>query len=419
MTQRTSRQTLLAAGLLATILVVAVIVLADGLRSERKAPPPVGRVPPQASADRFLDSVGVNVHVTYLDTAYQRIDAWLARLRELGVRHVRDGLVLDNDASAPRLRQLAAAGMRLTLITSLDRPADEQVRYATANVGAAVEALEAPNEVDISGAPDWAPRLRAFLPQLRAAAGARTLVGPSLVNPASWKQLSGLTGSWNVNNLHPYPGGGEPSSNLAPELGRARGIAAGRPVQATETGYHDALKAAGGQPPVSEETAAAYLPRMALAYFAAGIQRTFLYELADERPDAGLRHAEQHFGLLRADLTPKPAFVALRDLLQAVRRSDGPGQPREVRVRAPRDVRTLLLRRDDGSAALALWRSAPAWEAARRAAIPTTPARAVVGFDGRAKDVTVHRLGHGVQRRGETAEVEVPVAADVVLVTYR
>src|SRR3954453_17672772 len=42
-------------------------------------------------ADAFIESVGVNTHVTYSDTSYARHAAIAARLRELGMRHVRDG----------------------------------------------------------------------------------------------------------------------------------------------------------------------------------------------------------------------------------------------------------------------------------------------------------------------------------------
>jgi hypothetical protein len=416
MTRRNHRRLLVAAIVLGVILVVAVTVLVRGLRdnNEPTPRPAIGEAPPRQSAARFLDSVGVNVHVTYLDTSYGRIDEWLAPLRELGVRHVRDGLVLGNSANAAGLRALAAANVRLTLITSLDASADEQVRYATRTFGPAVDALEAPNEVDVMGPPDWAARMQRFLPSLRAAVDAdgppsHTIVGPSFVGLESWKQIGGVTGSWDVTNLHPYPGGHEPSSNVDQQLTLARQQRRGRPIQATETGYHNALRASSGQPPVSEQAVAAYLPRLALGYFAAGIERTFIYELADEKPDPGLGQPEQHFGLLR-------------HLLQTVRRSSGSGVQRDVRVSAPNDVHKLLLQRGDGSSVLALWRSAPVWSAEKRAPSAVRPVQAIVHFGDRAEDVQVSRPSLGpdpVQRRADAKDLRVPVAGDAVLVSYR
>ncbi|HEX7300580.1 MAG TPA: hypothetical protein VF257_16400 [Solirubrobacteraceae bacterium] len=429
MTRRNHRQLLVAASVLGVVLVLAVAVLVRGLGGGNEPVPPAatGKAPPSQSAERFLDSVGVNVHVTYLDTSYARIDDWLARLRELGVHHVRDGLVLGSTASTQRLRALAAAGMRLTLITALGDDPNKQISYAASTFGRSVEAVEAPNEVDAMGPSDWAERLRSFLPRLRAAVDAdgppsRTIIGPSFVHAESWKQVGALAGTWNVANLHPYPGGQEPSANLGQQVALAREQRRDQPIEVTETGYHNALRGNTGQPPVSEAAAGAYMPRLALAYFASGIERTFIYELADEKPDPGLGQPEQHFGLLRADLTPKPAFLALRNLLQTVRTSDGAGEPRDVRVSAAPDVRTLLLQRRDGSSVLALWRSASVWDVDARAPSVATPVPATVRFGKRAKDVAVSRptvRAEPLSRRRDAAELRVPVAGDVVLVSYR
>ena len=251
---------------------------------------------------------------------------------------------------------------------------------------------------------------------------APALVGPSFIESGAWEVVRPLSDNWDVDNLHPYPGGNEPLSNLDEQLALARKMGSGRPVQATETGYHNALEAESGQPPVSEAAAAAYAPRLALATFAAGIERSFLYELADEKPDPARRQPEQHFGLLRQDLSPKPAYTALRNTLRVVRASEGQGRRRDTRVLAPRDVRSLLLEREGGGSVLALWCDEPVWDLGRRAAREVKPVRAQVFFQARAQDVTVHRPSRGaqaVQREAETTAVRVPVSGDVVLVSYR
>jgi hypothetical protein len=428
MTVHNKRQGVVVVLLLMAVLAAAAVVLVRGLRTTHNTPtsPVTGKVPPRLSADRFLDSVGVNVHVTYLDTSYGRMDQWAARLKELGVRHVRDGLSLDNATGTERLRALADAGMRLTLITSLDKSPDDQARFA-AQFGGAVDAIEAPNEADVMGPSDWAAKLQSFLPRLRKAVDedgppSHTIIGPSFVSLESWKQVGGTVGTWDVTNLHSYPGGEEPSSNLDQQLAVARQQGRDHPVEVTETGYQDAVRASTGQPPVSEKTAAAYLPRMALGYFAAGIKRMFVYELADEKPDPGLVQPEQHFGLLREDLTPKPAFNALRNLLRTVRTSDGPGERRVVHVDAPSDVRSLVLERDDGSSVLALWRSASAWNTGDRKPTSVSPVTATVQFDGPATDIKVSRPSVGaepVQQQDEASTQRVEVSSDAVLISYR
>jgi hypothetical protein len=42
-------------------------------------------------AHAFVESVGVNIHVTYTDTPYAAHERVLQALRDTGVRHVRDG----------------------------------------------------------------------------------------------------------------------------------------------------------------------------------------------------------------------------------------------------------------------------------------------------------------------------------------
>lgn len=53
----------------------------------------VQALPEQAHrADSFVDSLGVNTHLVYLDTAYRDYNGIIKpRLQELGIRHIRDG----------------------------------------------------------------------------------------------------------------------------------------------------------------------------------------------------------------------------------------------------------------------------------------------------------------------------------------
>src|SRR5579862_4501017 len=46
-----------------------------------------------ASADAFVDSVGVNIHLHYQDTSYSNFPKVKQALLGLGLRHVRDGLI--------------------------------------------------------------------------------------------------------------------------------------------------------------------------------------------------------------------------------------------------------------------------------------------------------------------------------------
>ena len=63
--------------------------------------------------------------------------------------------------------------------------------------------------------------------------------------------------------------------------------------------------------PVSEETQAAYLVRAAEIAAAEGVTRFYPYEF--RAPEKSPSWSEDHFGILHADLSPKPAYAALTD----------------------------------------------------------------------------------------------------------
>ena len=113
------------------------------------------------STDAFIDSMGVNTHFAYAgDTKviyrynnYARVKTVLV---DLGVRHLRDGLVynLNKDKDSlynQKLRDLAGFGILSDLICdpSQASPADSLDAIKVVNgAGSIVEAVEGPNEPD-------------------------------------------------------------------------------------------------------------------------------------------------------------------------------------------------------------------------------------------------------------------------------
>ncbi len=125
------------------------------------------------------------------------------------------------------------------------------------------------------------------MPRLAAARDAHAagvpLIGPSLVDAGNRSRIPrDLPGLFNG---HPYSGGAPPEPALSQALVERRATTPRRRAVFTETGYHNALQATTGQAPVSEAAAAIYMPAAAHGAFGAGVRRTFLYELVDEKPD--------------------------------------------------------------------------------------------------------------------------------------
>ncbi len=352
------------------------------------------------SAPAFRDSVGVVTHAVYYDTAYGNWPKVVARLQELGVRHLRDGVYANptdewrdwNERYYRAVELANAHGMRFTF--GMGNPGsrsgtlDQLVAEVAGRLRPAAEALEAPNEFDkYGGGRHWRSRLSAYGRELylkvKANPSLRSLpvLGPSFSTTTAQK-LFGDQHSWmDVGNVHPYTGGLSPDpGHLRTELKRARAVSGGKPVWATEAGFHNALRATTGQPPVSEAAGAVYILRTFLEHFRSGIARTYAYELVDEKPERALRDPEQHFGLLRHDMTRKPAFNALKNLLTIVGRDDRAPRLRAIHlgISAPRgiDVRRLVLRKADGTYLVALWRLRSSWDRDRRRAL-RVPARAV------------------------------------------
>ncbi len=322
------------------------------------------------SADSFVNSVGVNVHLTYGDTSYGKTDMVLKRLRQLGVRYVRDGLCGSCAWQLGNLHRLAAAGIKSDLIMGNPNGKPDTLSH---NVSAiknsllgSVVSVEGPNEWDMSGALSWASHLRTYQQQLwqdikgDPALANMVVVGPSLAL-GSRPALGNLTPSLDYGNMHSYPGGAPPESNIGAQLRLGTTNSGSKPVMATETGYHNAMSATWGQPPVPQPVTASYIPRTFLSYFARGVVRTFTYELVDEWPGQEAKNPEASFGLLNADFSPKPAFTSLTNLLQTLA-DPGPRVPsRDVPLTVTArtgDLVHMLFHKRDGSLDLVLWRAA-------------------------------------------------------------
>jgi hypothetical protein len=400
------------------------------------APAPARAAERARPADAFVDSIGVNVHATYGDTAYGDWDRVVGDLRRLGVRHVRDGLKVYpdrayNEWQFGRFHALAAAGIRMTVIMAWpgsDQGTPEMLLAAVRDdVPDAIEAIEGPNEYDMRGAPDWPAKLRDYQRRLYSlakqdpATARLPVLAPSLT---SWQARAavGDVGAWaDAGNLHPYPAGAQPeTSGLEREIEQARWLEPSGPLQVTETGYHGALAQPGGQPPASDAAAAVYLPRLLLDNFSRGIERTFLYELLDEKPDPGAGAQEQHWGLFDVEHRAKPQADTLRRLI-ALLADPGPrfapGRL-EYSLSAPQDVRHVLLQKRDGSFALVLWRAVPVWDPAGRRPLAAGPVTATVTLPA-PFDAKANALSGAVVASSRSDRVSVPVGPSPVVLSLR
>ena len=123
-------------------------------------------------------------------------------------------------------------------------------------------------------------------------------------------------------------------------------------MQSTECGYNTYLPEGRGLP---EGIQAKYLPRTFAEFFRRGIYRSFRYELVDQGTGG---NAEQLFGMLRNDLSRKPAFNAVRDLIGLLADPGPTFATTDLDYTLEgdtKDVRQVLLQKRDGSYYLMLW----------------------------------------------------------------
>lgn len=361
--------------------------------------------PEQAqSAAAFIDSVGVNAHLSYLDTAYGNFPRIEEDLRALGVRHVREGVHLGNSEANNllfgRWIELGKMGVRFDAVLDpreklgpLTPALIERIEQLS---GSTIESFEGPNELDIN-MPNWIEVDRDFQKGILAAVQSTStprpqIIAPSLAFVSKGKQFGGSLGGFDEGNLHSYPAGKMPSAVFPEQTDLARQVFGSKPIVMTESGYHNALNDHSDQPGVPEQIAAKYIPRLFLENFCQHIPRTYLYELFDEKPDPALKNNQLHWGLVRADGTQKPVFDALKNLLHELNDSTEPSPPLALSWTLSGSgpaIHHLLLKKSNGEFDLILWQEVSSYNTWIRHEVHNDPVNGTLLLEKEARQVVL------------------------------
>jgi hypothetical protein len=346
-----------------------------------------------AQAQTLVNTAGVNTHLTYTNTPYYT--AWpqiFSALKTLGVKHIRDGYY--TLSSTPQVttahQELAQAGITTDYVIPYGASVSAQQIEQFAGQVWDMESLEAPNECDIlgdcgGGGLAGIANVISLLPSLLS--GAQNLnvplMGPSWVLPSSYPQSGNIASLMNLNSMHLYFGGRNPGSagwgsddsqgnsfgSFAYWTDQSNVDAPGIAPVITETGY---LSFPSTSTPytIPESVAASYVPRTLLLAFKNGYQETFFYQLLDDPSSpAG-------YGLLNNDLSPKPPFTALSNLLSLMSDSGGsfsPGTLTFALAGGDSNLQHMLFQKSDGSYYLVLWLEEPSYNPATNQSIAVAP----------------------------------------------
>lgn len=331
------------------------------------------KLPQARSSDSFVDSLGVNTHLTYTDTAYGKFDNIIKpKLKELGIRHIRDGGYQDQ-TFFDKIKQLNRIGIKTILIFSGNPP--EEVVATAKTLKGAIEAVEGPNESDLEHfkfsykGQKFPEGTRTYQKEMftELEADPETKSLPIILPSMGWGENAQKLGyvPWgDIGNMHSYPNLGNPPTDGLDWyfIPHARTIAGKtKPLWSTEAGYHNYIKDDLG---ISERAGARYIPRVWLEQFNRGVKRVYLYEFINQRPDDE-GDGQNNYGLLRSDGSPKPSFTTLKNLISLLKDpgSSFPLKSLDYKLSGnTTDVHQTLLQKRDGNFYLILWQEVRSWD---------------------------------------------------------
>jgi len=335
-------------------------------------------------SDDFVESVGVVTHLPYTGGVYGNYTGLIKpKLVELGVRYIRDGVVVrgsqgGRDAFAAKLLDLrATAGIKAVLAFSGDDMTT--VSNFLTSCSAAVTGVEGPNEPDLSkynfiyNGNGWQRGVKVGQGWAVGAKNYQTGLFNLINNTPAFNNwdVQQMSMGWGGNasgvgnhgayadygNFHWYVNTAYPPElpGQLDWLTKSAGIISPtKQLMPTESGY-PAVSAA------SEAVHGRYVMRTLCEGFRKNFKRTFIYELIDE-------NITNKFGLLRNDTTARPAFTGIKNLINLLRDSGAPFTPASLNYTVtdsstsyPTDsggLRRFLVQKGDGRFFLVIWHAA-------------------------------------------------------------
>ncbi len=343
------------------------------------------------AASVFVDTIGVNTHLSWGDTPYSDVNLVQSSLDYLGVANVRDAIFPWAEAS---FDTLAAHGVDFCYYI-----ANEDLAYQKTALEAradSIDYIEGPNEVDnwpVSyGNLTGLDAAKAMMSDLDHWLATDPQLGPDGANVPLAQLTFGntdrstlsvdFTPYADVGTAHSYAAWGwNPARIVQDRIDEAHILAPGKPVISTEAGYHTATGSTNWTG-VSELVQAKYTVDLLLDQFKAGVQKTYLYELLDRNTAGSNADPEQHFGLFHTDGTPKLAATAIHNMTNYLH-SDGNFDAGSLAFDVsgmPATGNDLLLQTAQDTYVVALWNDTLLWDEAKNTPISVAPQSVTLNF---------------------------------------
>ena len=351
------------------------------------------------TATSFIDSVGINMHsgMSSLTLPYAYRDAVLVEnsLKYLHITHIRDGIgagfgKLGYDYTTTTETYLAERGYKFDFPISTLAPYEVKALQTFASrFPGALESVEGPNEANswgIDGAKAFQKSLFGFVhgdPFLK-----NIKVMDFTLAYATTHYLDGygdLSSISDEGNVHIYGTYGRSPASFGTWLSVAQAATPDHKMNVTETGY--STLPSNAQWGVDEATQAKYILNTLMDAAENNVSMTYLYELLDRNVPNPSSPIQEHYGLFRADGTPKPAADAVHNLMTILETGSSekvePGQL-DVTFNKPLDkgVHTLLIQKSAGTYDLVLWAEPNIWDPNKQTAIQASKIAVDLSFAG-------------------------------------
>ncbi len=346
----------------------------------------------------FIDSVGVNMHSgsSSKDIPYAYRDTTLVEhdLQYLDITHIRDGLGAGfsksgYDYTTVTESYLAERGYDFDFPISTLAPYEISAleNFATKYPGA-LKSLEGPNEANYLSV----DQAVAFQQSLYDTVHSDPLLKDvpvmdftlAYAQPHYFEPYGNLASISDEGNVHIYGTYGRSPYALDDWLAVAQAATPDRQMNITETGY--STVPSNTQWGVDETTQAKYLLDTLMDAAENGVGITYLYELLD-RTTSSASDIQGHYGLFRADGTPKPSAVAIHNMMnifEADAKASTDLGNLDVVFAQPLDknVHTLVLQKSENTFDLVLWAEPNIWDPYKQQAIQAPNISVNLSFPG-------------------------------------
>jgi hypothetical protein len=370
-------------------------------------PPPSGA--DVMAADDFVGGVGFNTHFTFPWSNYNENYVALTQLmKDANIRHVRDNLFYEpgTGTDAERymiLRHLAANGIGVSCVADdgfvgMNPITVTKINYVNTQSNNACTYFEGRNEPDLRSG--WTvSNVVASQQNLFNAVNGSTRPDAPVAIPSITQKVNAQAFGTSLNpyadkgNMHPYFWREHPSmdsADMRARLDAQRAMTPGKPLIATEFGW-SVETTDGGIFKVNPNVQSKYLLRALFwGLFEADFERVYFYEFLDE-PGEG---TEANFGIVRSDLSPKPAYTSLKRLNALLAEPNAPiftPQPLGYTLSgAPADVKAHTLQKSSGTHYLVLYRNLSTWNTSTNTEIQNPSASVTVNLSSPASRIVVH-----------------------------